>query len=365
MAHIYKEEQSLEKAFILYMKYITLFVEKIPQHTEYKNCEPQEKALTKSNCKQVFPIAEELKTLLTEKYQKEFDVYLQQKTILEKKQQLEEEKRTEEQRQEWQRKLDEEKGRQLLELQQKLDKQIRDKREVREPSATSAESKVWPHVGQDLYDKQTPAPVVSSNADLPLVPSIDRSTKPSTLSFNDFQLDSYNTSRVIIPQRLIQRFLVSAQSNTNRNVETCAILCAQLANDVFTITQVIVTKQNGTADSCQMIAEEEIIPIQDRHGFTVVGWIHTHPTQNAFMSSIDLHTHWPYQQLLQESIAVVCAPKFQEVGVFSLTDPHGMQLIATCKLTGHHLHPEVPPIYERSSHVQFSDTIDVELIDLR
>ncbi len=37
--------------------------------------------------------------------------------------------------------------------------------------------------------------------------------------------------------------------------------------------------------------------------------IHTHPTQSCFMSSMDLHTHVAYQQMLPEAIAIVCAPK--------------------------------------------------------
>ena len=31
-----------------------------------------------------------------------------------------------------------------------------------------------------------------------------------------------------------------------------------------------------------------------------LGWVHTHPTQTSFMSSIDLHIHMPYQMLLDE-----------------------------------------------------------------
>ena len=38
----------------------------------------------------------------------------------------------------------------------------------------------------------------------------------------------------------------------------------------------------------------------------------THPTQTAFLSSVDLHTHYPYQQLMPEAVAVVVSPKFNE-----------------------------------------------------
>lgn len=59
-------------------------MEKIPQHPEYKTSDPNEKALTKTNCKQLFPIAEQLKSQLKEKYQKEYDLYVDQKVMIEK-----------------------------------------------------------------------------------------------------------------------------------------------------------------------------------------------------------------------------------------------------------------------------------------
>lgn len=40
--------------------------------------------------------------------------------------------------------------------------------------------------------------------------------------------------------------------------------------------------------------------------------LQTHPTQTAFLSSVDLHTHCSYQMMLPESIAIVCSPKYQE-----------------------------------------------------
>ena len=39
----------------------------------------------------------------------------------------------------------------------------------------------------------------------------------------------------------------------------------------------------------------------------------THPSQTAFLSSVDLHTHYPYQCLMPESVAIVCSAKFNEV----------------------------------------------------
>ena len=38
----------------------------------------------------------------------------------------------------------------------------------------------------------------------------------------------------------------------------------------------------------------------------------THPTQTAFLSSVDLHTHCSYQLMMPEAIAIVCSPRFNE-----------------------------------------------------
>ncbi|KAM6113229.1 STAM-binding protein-like [Phoenicopterus ruber ruber] len=46
MATIYSEEGNIEHAFILYNKYITLFIEKLPQHRDYKTAVIPEKKET-------------------------------------------------------------------------------------------------------------------------------------------------------------------------------------------------------------------------------------------------------------------------------------------------------------------------------
>ena len=43
-----------------------------------------------------------------------------------------------------------------------------------------------------------------------------------------------------------------------------------------------------------------------------LGWIHTHPSQSAFLSSVDLHTHFGYQSMMPEAIAIVYAPTHKQ-----------------------------------------------------
>ncbi len=171
----------------------------------------------------------------------------------------------------------------LAQLQYKLNKQIEHKKESQKFDLSLVEPKSA--LDSDFDLKQTDC-----------LPKVDRSTKPSLLSFNDKCDDSLR--KVIIPQSLVEKFLLIAKKNTELNIETCAILCGKFARNAFTITHVLVPKQRGTADSCLTDNEEEVFAVQDKHDLITVGWIHTHPTQSSFMSSIDLHTHCSYQLML-------------------------------------------------------------------
>ena len=53
--------------------------------------------------------------------------------------------------------------------------------------------------------------------------------------------------------------------------------------------------QEGTSDTVQALNEEEIFDVQDKRSLYPMGWIHTHPTQTCFLSSIDIHTQCGYQ----------------------------------------------------------------------
>ena len=54
----------------------------------------------------------------------------------------------------------------------------------------------------------------------------------------------------------------------------------------------------------QALNEEEIFEVQDRRSLYPLGWIHTHPTQTCFLSSVDVHTHCGYQVGSQEGLCL-------------------------------------------------------------
>lgn len=88
-----------------------------------------------------------------------------------------------------------------------------------------------------------------------------------------------------------------ATSNTRAGIESCGILAGSLREKqgVFVISTLIIPKQEGTSDTVQALNEEEIFDVQDKRALYPLGWIHTHPTQTCFLSSVDVHTQCGYQ----------------------------------------------------------------------
>ena len=171
---------------------------------------------------------------------------------------------------------------------------------------------------------------------------------------------------------LMDEFLRYAIANTRRGIETCGILAGSLSADdaAFSISALIIPKQEGTSDTVQALAEEEIFEAQDSRSLYPLGWVHTHPTQSCFLSSVDVHTQCGYQTMLDEAIAIVMAPTDMKtpVGIFRLTTPGGLKLIQNCPQRGFHAHPPTTtgqPIYDLCNHVYLNPRIGFEVIDLR
>ncbi|XP_017682806.1 PREDICTED: STAM-binding protein isoform X1 [Lepidothrix coronata] len=366
MAAVYAGEGNAEHAFILYNKYITLFIEKLPQHRDYKTAVIPEKRETVKKLKEVaFPRAEELKEELLKRYAQDYAKYKEQE------QQLEEEKSRVALMKQQQAEQEQFHAFEEMIRRQELEKErLRIVQEFGKPEPESLDGPLIPGVEKPPTDLTPKVPVSSVHPASPSAgtvpprpPVVDRSLKPSALGSTETSAGVDVLRQVIVPRELCHKFLQLADANTVRGVETCGILCGKLMRNEFTITHVIVPKQHGGPDYCNTENEEELFLIQDQHGLVTLGWIHTHPTQTAFLSSVDLHTHCSYQLMLPESIAIVCSPKYQETGFFRLTE-HGLEEISSCRQKGFHPHPKDPPLFTTCSHVSVVER-DVVLLDLR
>ncbi|KAK2588287.1 hypothetical protein KPH14_004308 [Odynerus spinipes] len=331
-ADVYIEEGNYEAAYTIYMRFITLFVEKIRHHPQYSKVPAKDKAMNKQKLREVIPKAEELKKQLLKQYQAQYDKYLEDLKEAEKAEQ-ERLKREEEQR----LKEEEERRNKLAALEA--------------IKAAKIAADISPMIPDDTKSTKLPTPITKPQTSIPAdsktqllkeksIPRVDRSTKPTTLLTDGAQLRD-----IILPSKLIQNFLILAYSNTVHNKETCGILTGKLKHNKLLITHLLIPQQTGSPDSCLTLNEEDIFDFQDHHNLITLGWIHTHPTQTAFLSSVDLHTHCSYQLMMAEAIAIVCAPKYDETAFFILTPEYGLEYIANCRETGFHPHPTEPPLY--------------------
>lgn len=176
-------------------------------------------------------------------------------------------------------------------------------------------------------------------------------------------LQQYNNTNIHTTQ---QRVVV------NSGIESCGILAGTLSagDSIFRVTTLIIPKQEGTSDTVAALNEEEIYDAQASRELYPLGWIHTHPTQTCFLSSVDVHTQCGYQTMLDEAVAVVMAPgdARNKCGIFRLTTPGGLQLVQKCPQRGFHPHPPTATgqeVYELCGHVFLNPRTKHEVLDLR
>uniref|UniRef100_A0A6N2KCT3 MPN domain-containing protein n=1 Tax=Salix viminalis TaxID=40686 RepID=A0A6N2KCT3_SALVM len=169
-----------------------------------------------------------------------------------------------------------------------------------EPSLISFETKEIP-VPPDVIRQPSPPPVLAEVQDLiPEMPP--QVSEAMDVSSPDDLVCSKSPLQLHISTTLMENFMKMAKRNTDKNLETCGVLAGSLKNRKFYVTALIIPKQESTSDSCQTTNEEEIFEVQDKRSLFPLGWIHTHPTQSCFMSSIDVHTHYSYQIMLPKRL---------------------------------------------------------------
>jgi len=404
MAEVYLQEASLEAAYVLYMKYMTLFVEKLKHHKDYSQVLPAEKKKVMSVVKDAMNKTEELKLVLKLKYEDEYKTWKKEEEIRLKREKEQQIQRDKELREAEQKKLDElasiERDRQVaLWHQAQLDKEARGETindaAFTEFSINDPSNKPY---DPSKYSETPSAPTLSTNlseeaassnfSTLPSLPSVDRSSKPAatasasssillpseTPSVNSpVSLPSFDRSvkpvikeagvrTVVIPGNLIEVFLDIAKRNSDCGIETLGTLGGSLSKNRFVISHLLIPRQTGKSDSCTMEGLEDVWEIHDTENIIFLGWIHTHPAYSVFLSSVDMHNQYEWQHMLPEALAIVCSIKDNVVGNLRLTQA-GMVEIGGCSLTN--FHPHSKDLWEEASHVEVDHSKKVILKDLR
>ena len=214
----------------------------------------------------------------------------------------------------------------------------------------------------------------SSSADIP----VPLKTFPSPDAVFPIQAEPLPTAKrhqtatppcgLTIPFDLPVTFQEIAKSNTEKGIETCGVLLGYQQEESLLITTVMVPRQTATRDTCETLpgAEEKILSYALTNELVCLGWIHTHPTQSCFLSSVDMHTSLSYQQMLSSAVAIVVAPTDLElpIGVWRLTKA-GMEGIRDCPLRGFHSHESKEPWTKLIKDVHWDPLMNVVVVDQR
>ncbi|GFT37267.1 AMSH-like protease [Nephila pilipes] len=360
MAKMYLDEGQLENAYILYTKYTTLFIEQIPKHPEYSILTDVEKIETRKNLESIFSIAEKVKSNLVVNYTKKYEKWKEEKERQEAEERLRQLQMLEEQ----QNKLKE------MKLKEDFEKEKNWRLAQGRELLKNMES-VYPEsihqidnyaLDDDVNHRNLSTYCPSPSFNPESIQSIENTSNSKPL-VRSVPIDHISIRAIIFLE--VDTFLGLAKQNTDRNIETCGILTGKMSHNQLMVTHLLIPKQTGTSDSCTTDNEEDIFIYQDKHDLITLGWIHTHPSQTAFMSSVDLHTHCSYQLMMPEAIAIVCSPKYDKTSIFSLTPNYGLDYISQCQQKGFHPHPNEPTIYEESVHVKLDNHANVMVVDLR
>lgn len=382
-AAIYHREGDLERAFVLFIKYTKMHLKGLPSHPGWSTFYETslDTAARKTKLEEALSLLENLRSALVDRFRL---------AVRERKRFVEEAAAQEKIRAS--EKL-------LLEM-----KQSSLRRRLSEMSSVNKMDMTPTVVGmlaaststeQSMVKIMPPENTMSSikpvnnhmmlDEEMKDYPSVARNiqslvpTKPVSEGVGEIaRLENGSELRTVnLPKSIVGIFLKLANTCTVRGVEFCGILTGKLSHNVFTITALIIPKQTSTSDTVTMEGEVELWALQESRDLMTLGWIHTHPTQTCFMSSVDIHTHLSYQLSISEAIAIVVAPtRTPNFGIFRLTDPPGLDTIEKCKKRGFHSHglfTDESSIYcditsstdRRKSHVVIRNDLPLEVIDIR
>jgi hypothetical protein len=153
-------------------------------------------------------------------------------------------------------------------------------------------------------------------------------------------------AEILVPAFVTAKFKVYAERSFSKGIESLGILLGQrlrvprFKRELWVVECLFIPQQSGTKDTCKVTpAHDPELLLRKclEHGWQALGWIHTHPTYDAFLSSVDQHMQFHHQSTGPHCVAAVVG-KDGNTEFFKLTED-GMNFIATCHTSGFHEHP--------------------------
>jgi len=165
----------------------------------------------------------------------------------------------------------------------------------------------------------------------------------------EHQVETDDNALMLVPEFVVAKFKVFAERNFLDGIESLGMLfgkktfLAKYKRELWVVECLFLPLQTGTKDTCQVSPShkgERVVEVCEKSKLQLVGWIHTHPTYDAFLSSVDQHMQYAYQREMEHCVAAVVS-KDGITKFFRLTDA-GMDFNASCKGVGpdgFHEHP--------------------------
>ena len=153
-------------------------------------------------------------------------------------------------------------------------------------------------------------------------------------------------AEILVPAFIIAKFKVYAERNFSQGIESLGILLGlrrsvpRFKRELWVVECLYIPQQSGTKDTCEVTqAHDPELLLRKclEHGWQALGWIHTHPTYDAFLSSVDQHMQYHHQRTGPHCVAAIVG-KDGNTEFFKLTED-GMKYIAACHTSGFHEHP--------------------------
>ena len=163
-------------------------------------------------------------------------------------------------------------------------------------------------------------------------------------------------SAIYLPKNAVDEFLCYVSTNTDAEKESLGILMGKEIDGINTITTIFLPPQTISTDSCAPLEESHELRVQYTESSHLIelGWIHTHPIQDQFMSSPDMHTTFNYQIQNKSSISIVVSAQEPNIQYYRLTAT-GMAELKKCERPGENFCNHPRSWYEVATHVVFID----------
>ncbi|OQV25277.1 putative STAM-binding protein [Hypsibius exemplaris] len=351
-----------EKAYMLIMRFLDLYVTRIPKHPKYHSVPEDLRNSTKALIKKALDLGQDLKIKLLADFENE--IKLEEEDELNRQRALQ---------------RNEDKSSDLDDLVDRIGRlnALHDGESLGFPRSAGEDGgenfaihqahETWPAdiSGARIGTEAWPS---NENEDFspthPVHPTVDRSTKPRAPPRG--RISSETLRPVRVPAGLVKLFSDAAKENTMfKNIETCGNLWGVRESGSYVVTHVLIPNQKGTDSYCEDLDEGTVAEYAITRDLIQLGWIHTHPSQTAFLSSVDMHMQHGYQIMLPEAIAIVLAPTYDDVGFFRLTD-YGMDIVSRCREgTTFHTHDDIQPLFDLAEEVLLDDTLPAKIEDFR